>query len=102
MNSLMLTLKEKFPFLEKAWCQWLIGLVVFLNPIAMIPQLVIAATGSVEQVHGISIFTYLIFVSIQLAVSASAIRALDWKLFGSMILSVVESLAIVLVVFIRS
>lgn len=97
MQEFMITLKAICPFLESTWCQWLIGIVVFLNPIAIIPQLFIAAKGEKKQIEGISIFTFLLFAAIQLAVASSAIIAIDWKLFSSMAISFLESVAIVLI-----
>jgi len=101
MNNLMLALKRACPFIETKWCQILIGFVVFLNPIAMLPQLFTAFTAPAEQLAGIAVSTFMLFAAIQTAVALSAIRALDWKLFGSMAISFVQSITIVVAVLIR-
>lgn len=102
MRNFVLRLKERYSFLDSWWCNWLIGLVVFLNPIAMLPQVVVAFTGTPEQVSGISVSTFLLFAAIQLAVSASAVKSVDWKLFCSMGISFFQSLLIVVMVIIRT
>ena len=101
MNKLMLFLKEKCSFLESKWCDWLMGVVVFLNPIAILPQLIIAFTAPTEKVAGISLTTFVLFAAIQAAIAGSAIRALNWKLFGSMTISFLQSITIVVVILIR-
>lgn len=102
MKTLILKLKKNCSFLDSWWCNLLIGLVVFLNPIAMLPQVLVAFTGTTEQVTGISISTFLLFSAIQLAVATSAVKAVDWKLFCSMAISFFQSLIIVAVVIIRT
>lgn len=102
MNEMMLALKRRCTFLETRWCNALIGFVVFLNPIAMLPQLWMAFTAPSEQVAGIAVSTFVLFASIQAAVAGSAIKALDWKLFWSMAISFFQSLAIVAAVLVRT
>jgi len=101
MNGFMQSLKRVCSFIDTGWCQLLIGLVVFLNPIAMLPQLVTAFTAPSEQLAGIAVSTFVLFAAIQTAVALSAIKALDWKLFWSMTISFFQSLAIVAAVMVR-
>ncbi len=101
MNNFMISLKRACPFIETSWCQLLIGLVVFLNPIAMLPQLWTAFTAPAEQLTGIAVSTFVLFAAIQTAVALSAIKALDWKLFWSMTISFFQSIAIVVAVLVR-
>ncbi|MCI5108472.1 MAG: hypothetical protein MRY49_01330, partial [Candidatus Pacebacteria bacterium] len=81
------------PFLESKWFAVLYGLVVALNPLALLPQLIsVIITGKVE---GLSLLMFLVFVSIQSAVALGAIKELNWKLFLSMFISALETSTIV-------
>lgn len=101
MNSFMESLRRALPFIDTTWCQILIGLVVFLNPVAMLPQLWTAFTAPPEQLAGIAVSTFVLFAAIQTAVALSSIKALDWKLFWSMTISFFQSIAIVVAVLLR-
>lgn len=102
LEAMMGWLKIKLPFLENPWCQIAIGIIVFLNPVAMMPQVINVFTSSPKELAGISIFTFILFALIQIGVAGSAIRSGDWKLFGSMAISFVQSITVALVVFLRT
>jgi len=92
MKRVMPYLRDRFPFLESSWFGWIYGLVVFLNPIAMLPQLWGVITT--RNIEGLSLTMFVIFWSIQTAVALGAIKTLDWKLFLSMFISVIETATI--------
>jgi hypothetical protein len=75
--------------------------VVFLNPVAMLPQLWTAFTAPPEQLAGIALSTFVLFATIQTAIALSAIQALNWKLFWSMTISFFQSIMIVVAVLLR-
>lgn len=94
MTQFMIELREWLrPLLDSNGFAVLYGLLVFLNPLAILPQLVNAVRKKVE---GVSVLMFIIFALIQLAVSAGAINVLDWKLFLSMGISFFESVAIII------
>lgn len=92
------TLKRHFGFLETRWCNILIGLGLFLNPVAMAFQVGKIWNSTDEQVVGISIPAFLLFVVIQASVALSAIKTLDSKLFWSIGLTELLTIAIVVMV----
>lgn len=96
MGAVMIYLKEVLTFLEAGWWAILYGVIVFMNPVAMLPQLFSVLTT--RKIEGLSLSMFLIFVSIQTAVALGAIRALDWSLFVSMTVSAVETSVIVVMV----
>lgn len=93
MDGLMSSLKKRCTFLESRWFGWLYGMVVALNPLAMLPQLL--EVLNTRQVEGISVSMFMIFWLIQVTVALGAIRVLDWKLWLSMTISVLETSTIV-------
>ena len=101
LQEILPVLKKRFGFLETDWCNILIGLALFLNPVAMGFQLVKIWDSTTEQLAGISILTFLLFVVIQASVLASAIKSLDPKLFWSILLTELLTIAIVVVVAVR-
>lgn len=101
MGKFMWALKKKLGFLETPWGNFALGVMVFLNPVAMLPQLRIVILDPAEQVAGVSVGTFVLFLLIQTAVAASAVKAMDWKLFLSMVISLVLTLMIVVFVVIR-
>jgi hypothetical protein len=102
MEHFMNALQERCQFLNSRWCNLAIGFVVFLNPFAILPQLIVAITASSEKVKGVSVSTYVLFAAIQLAIIASSIKGKDWKLFISMFVSLFLTIAIVVTVLIRA
>lgn len=101
MGNFMWALKKRMGFLDTPLGNFVLGVVVFLNPVAMLPQLKIAVLAPAEQLAGVSVGTFILFVFIQVAVASSAVKAMDWKLFFSMAISAVLTLAIVFFVVVR-
>lgn len=96
MDGLMLSFKKRCSFLESRWFGLLYGMIVGLNPLAMLPQLL--GLLITRQVEGVSVSMFVIFWLIQTAVALGAIRVLDWKLWLSMTISVLETSTIISVV----
>lgn len=72
---------------------------MFLNPIAILPQLIKAVTA--PSVEGISVLMFFVFAIIQLAFVAIGIQKLDWRMFVSMSISFLETVAIIIIVIFR-
>lgn len=94
-------LKKRLGFLETNWCNVLIGLGLSLNPVAMAFQVEKIWNSTNEQIAGISIPTFLLFVIIQASVALSAVKTFDAKLFWSIMLTEVLTIAIVVMIVIR-
>ncbi len=76
-----------------------VSLIFLLNPIALAPQVLTAITA--PSVEGISIAMWFIFLLIQGAVMFQGIRIKDASMFVSMLLSMLESVSIIVIVFVR-
>lgn len=76
------------------------GIISLINPLAIAPQLyqVIAA----DSVAGVSWLMYVIFFLIQLVFCLVGIKAKNFGMMMSMLVSMLESLAIIIIVLIRS
>ncbi len=96
MAWLYLTFK---PLVEAKWFVVLMSLIIFANPIAISPQVVIVFTA--ESVAGIAVFMWYIFAAIQLAFVFYGIKVKSASVFFSMLISFLESITIIVVVCIR-
>ena len=74
MEAALNWLQIHLPFLQTEWFFVLYGFVVFLNPAALVPQLISSIRAKPEQLHGISIPMFIIFLLIQIAVTLGAIK----------------------------
>lgn len=76
------------------------GVISLINPLAIAPQLyqVIAA----DSVAGVSWLMYVIFAALQLVFALVAIKAKNFGMFLAMTVSIFESIAIILIVIMRS
>jgi uncharacterized protein with PQ loop repeat len=101
LQAQMLFLEIKLPFLQAEWFTVLYGLVVFLNPLAIAPQLISSIRSKPEELRGVAISMFVIFLTIQSAVALGAIKSSDISLFGSMAISAVITLAVIIVTVVR-
>jgi len=86
-------------FLEYKFIKKIIGGVIFLNPVAQLPQLWLVLTA--PNIEGISLFMFVIFACIQIAVMLEGIRVRSAPMFWSMLISVIESITIITAILIR-
>jgi len=86
--------------LEKNFFKTIISALIFMNPIALAPQ--VWTTISTSDVAGVSLTMWFIFAAIQIAVVFEGIRVRSSAMFWSMLISVIESLTIITVVIIRT
>lgn len=87
------------PMLETKAFSRIFDILVFINPIALLPQLWAAITA--PSVEGISIGMLMIFIAIQVVVSLQGIRIKSTSMFLSMGISAIESAAIIGIVLVR-
>jgi hypothetical protein len=86
-------------FLERKFFKTAVAGLIFMNPVALVPQVWAAlATPSVE---GISLTTWVIFAFIQTAVIFEGIRVRSAPMFWSMLISVFQSITIIVTVLAR-
>ncbi len=102
MERFMEALKQRAKFLENKTIETIIGFIVLLNPLAMAPQLWHAIESPRKELLGVSWGMFLLFATIQIAVTGRSIVAKDRYLFISMVVSVVESLTIATIVFVKT
>lgn len=98
MERFMTVLNNRAKFLENKWVKLIIGFITLTNPIAMFPQFIQVISSPREEILGVSWPMFIVFATIQTAVLGSAIRNKDGYLFLSMFLSIIESLAIAIIV----
>ncbi len=87
------------PLVEANWFKKLTDITIFLNPIAILPQVKEVFTAS--SVEGISIGMWLMFVAIQATFVFIGIKTKSASMFYSMLISLSASLTIITVVLIR-
>lgn len=87
-------------YLEHKLFTTVIGGLIFLNPVALAPQVWTVATT--QNVAGVSLTMWLIFAAIQLAIVFEGIRVRSIPMFWSMLVSFLESITIVIFVLVRS
>ena len=100
MNRLMEFLYERFkPVVETPWFETVMTLVVFLNPLAIFPQLLTVLTA--PSVTGVTVTMWYVFAVIQIAFIFHGIKTKSASIFFSMLLSLAENIAIISIVYIR-
>jgi len=87
------------PMLETTQFNWVFGILMAINPVALAPQAWIAITA--PSVEGISLMTMVLFMVIQLGVALQAVRTKTTSMFLSMLVSAVLSLTIIVAVLVR-
>ncbi|MEX1014442.1 MAG: hypothetical protein WDZ80_04755 [Candidatus Paceibacterota bacterium] len=99
-NNLIDLLEKKTRTLtSSSYYKFISSLVILINPLALLPQLVMVFTAS--SVEGVSLSMYVIFAFIQGAITLEGIRTKSPAMFWSMAISLLESLIIILMLFIR-
>lgn len=87
------------PLVEARWFEWMMSVVIFANPIAIFPQVLVVFTA--PSVEGISLMMWGIFAAIQAAFVFHGIKTKSASVFLSMLVSVLESLTIIVTVLVR-
>lgn len=101
MDNVMVYLLNNMQFLNAPWFEWLYGIVVFLNPLALFPQLKSSITSKPGELQGVSVLMFSIFFMIQVLVALGAIKTASTTLFVSMTISAAESLLVIVIVTVR-
>ena len=100
MSAFMETLNDRTKkLIETKLFETVMDLVIYANPIALAPQLYTVITA--DSVEGISIIMWLIFAVIQLAFVFHGIKTKSVSVFLSMLISMAESITIVVLVLSR-
>ncbi|MFH1916625.1 MAG: hypothetical protein ABIJ21_05140 [Nanoarchaeota archaeon] len=99
MDSVDMLHKRFGSLLDRKGFKRVIGSVLFLNPLALAPQVWTALTA--PSIEGISLTMWVIFVVIQIAMVLEGIRVKSSAMFWSMLISVCESITIIIAVFAR-
>ena len=100
MNGLMELLHEQCKSLINArWFELVMSLIIFANPVAIFPQVLVAFTA--PSVDGIAVPMWYIFATIQVAFVFHGIKTKSVSVFLSMLVSLLESVAIIAAVYIR-
>ena len=86
-------------FLEHKFFKALVAGLIFMNPVALAPQVWTAFTA--PSVEGISLVMWVIFAAIQTAVIFEGIRVRSAPMFWSMLISVFQNITIVTAVLVR-
>lgn len=87
------------PLIEARWFEVLMSIIVFANPVAIFPQVIVAFTA--PSVGAIAVAMWYIFAVIQLAFVFHGIKTKSASVFLSMFVSFLESVAIIAAVHIR-
>jgi len=87
------------PMLESKAFSRIFNILIYINPVALAPQVWVALTA--QSTEGISIGMLTIFIAIQVVVSLQGIRIKSTSMFLSMAISAVLSATIIAIVLIR-
>ncbi|MCI0533157.1 hypothetical protein L0Y49_02960 [bacterium] len=87
------------PLVEARWFEVVMSLIIFANPLAIFPQVLIAFTA--PSVEGIAAPMWYIFAAIQAAFVFHGIKTKSASVVFSMFVSLLESIAIIAAVHIR-
>ncbi len=87
------------PFVEARWFEVVMSLIIFANPVAIFPQVLVAFMS--PSVKGIAVQMWYIFAAIQAAFVFHGIKTKSASIFLSMTVSFLESTTIIALVYIR-
>ena len=87
------------PIVEAHWFEMVMTLVVFLNPLAIFPQLFTVLTA--PSVQGVTVSMWYVFAVIQTAFVFHGIKMRSASIFFSMLISLLENIAIITTVYVR-
>ncbi len=93
--------QTQLPFLQTEYFTFLYGWLVFLNPLALMPQLISSIRSKAIELQGVSVSMFVIFLIIQMTVALGAVNSMDVNLFWSMSISAVETFLIIVITQIR-
>ena len=101
MNEFMVWLYARCkPLVEARWFEVVISCVIFMNPLAILPQTIAVFTA--PSVTGISVPMWFVFAGLQTAFTLYGIKMKDFSIFASMLASFIQSITIIIVVSFRS
>lgn len=87
------------PIVEARWFEVVMTFIVFLNPLAIFPQLLTVLT--VPSVTDVTVIPWIVFTVIQIAFIFHGIKTKSASIFFSMIISLLENIAIITTVCVR-
>lgn len=87
------------PLLERKWFETVSSVIIFVNPLALFPQVLTAFTTTHPE--EVVLLTWSVISCIQLAIALQSLKTRTPSLFFSMILCLIETITIVTVVSIR-
>ncbi|MEI6480569.1 MAG: hypothetical protein WCO12_03570 [bacterium] len=86
--------------MESHWFNLLMSLLIFANPLAILPQTVSVFRSA--SVAGVSTQMWFIFAAIQAAFVFQGIKTKNFTIFVSMLISLIESITIIVVVYLKT
>jgi hypothetical protein len=95
-------LHARMRWLDSKPATFILGLVVWMNAPAMVPQLWNAITAPPAELASVSVPMFCIFAAIQASVALQAIKTNSTALFWSMTISFVETSIIIALLLIRT
>lgn len=99
-NSIIDALNTAFRgFLENRIFKTIINFIIYLNPVALAPQ--VWSIFTAPSIAGVSLFMWFAFAAIQTAMLMEGIRVKSVVMFWSMFISLCESIAIIVAVILR-
>ena len=100
MDAFMNSMHMRFaPLIEARWFEVVMSSLIFANPIAIAPQVFVAFTA--PSVEAIAVPMWYIFSAIQAAFVFNGIKTKNFSVFASMLISLIESIAIIVTVYVR-
>ncbi|MBI2473330.1 hypothetical protein HYV70_02135 [Candidatus Uhrbacteria bacterium] len=87
------------PIVETRWFEIIMTITVFLNPLAIFPQLLTVLTA--PSVTGVTVTMWYVFAIIQIAFIFHGIKTKSASIFFSMLISLLENIAIITTVYVR-
>jgi hypothetical protein len=100
MQKFMDLMYERFaPLLNTKWFELVMSLTILLNPVAITPQVLKAFM--IQDVSAISVPMWYLFAAIEAALTFSGIKARNAALFVSMLISMIESITIIVTIYVR-
>jgi uncharacterized protein with PQ loop repeat len=101
MQQFMNLLYGRFaPLVEAKWFKIVMTLIIFLNPLAILPQLIAVLTS--PSVDGVAVNMWYMFTAIQTAFVFHGIQTKSPSVFFSMLISLSESIIIIVTVYVRT
>lgn len=94
-------IQVQLPFLQDEYFTLLYGWLVFLNPVALVPQLISSIRSKAVELKGVSVSMFVVFLIIQTTVALGAVNNMDTSLFWSMAISALETFVVIVIITVR-